>query len=79
MIPVAGLFTGVKPSDGPCKTYGRVDGLRVGYVSKHPADAACIIRVLSPDVFQVPYAYTQPRTVSGHKRLKVRVLDGDWE
>ena len=45
----------VKPSDGARKTYGRVDGLRIGYVSKDPAHAACMVCVLSLDAFHIPY------------------------
>jgi len=45
----------IKPPDGPCKTYGRVNGFRVSYVLKDPADTVSIVCVLFQDVFQVPY------------------------
>ena len=69
----------VKPSDGPCKTYGIVDGFRVGYVPKYPADTVHINHVLSLNAPQVPHTHSQPRAILGYKRLKVHVLDSDWE
>jgi len=48
----------IEPSNSSCKTYGRVDGFRIGDVSENPADTTHIVRVLSPNGFQISYTHS---------------------